>query len=114
MVLTGGAGYIMPGAPAPLNAALFEPAVAWAMAQLQALYAGPFRGSAQFAAWAADNLGYELPPIPAERAALLASLGVNIDAVMAEQMAAAASASAAAAASAAGGAAAGGAGAGSR
>lgn len=123
VVLGGGAGYLMPGAAAPLNAALFEPALGWAMAQLQALYAGPFRGSTQYAAWAADNLGYEMPPIPAERAALLASLGVNIDAVVAEQMAASAAAavSAAAAASAtavaegaAAGAGAGGAGAGSR
>jgi hypothetical protein len=83
-----------PGAPAPLTARLFDEAVEWAMAQLQGLYEGPFRASPQYAAWAADNLGYELPPIPAERAALLAGMGIDISAVIPTAVAAGAGAGA--------------------
>jgi len=64
------------------------------MAQLQGLYEGPFRASPQYAAWAADNLGYELPPIPAERAALLAGMGIDISAVIPPAIAAGAGAGA--------------------
>jgi hypothetical protein len=60
----------------------FDPAVDVLTAQLQALYEGPYRASLQYAQWAADNLGWEVPPISEGRAAILESAGLSVAEVL--------------------------------
>lgn len=56
---------------------LFDALADAAYARLQALYAGPFRETPAFRAWAAENLGLRPPAISAARAALLAAAGID-------------------------------------
>lgn len=56
---------------------LFDALSDAAYARLQGLYAGPFRETPAFVAWAAENLGLRPPPISAARAALLAAAGID-------------------------------------
>lgn len=57
---------------------LYEPAVTAVLAHLDTLYHGDFRASSQYATWAAEILGYEVPPVPEARASLLASMGITV------------------------------------
>ncbi|RYG52253.1 hypothetical protein EON67_01655 [archaeon] len=106
------AGHRYVSAPAELTAPLaamidsdssisnrtFDGVRAWVAGHLQALYETEFRDSPQFAEFAHDNLGYELPPIDPARAHMLENAGIS----MAEVLAPAAVGGGAAAASGAG------------
>jgi hypothetical protein len=62
---------------------VFEPIHSWCYEQLNSVYKGPFRDSTQYAEWAAENLGFEIPPVSAGRAMLLESMGVRVADVVA-------------------------------
>ncbi len=48
------------------------------LGRLEVLFRGPFMASRQYAAWAEENMGYEVPPMNADRLAELATYGIEI------------------------------------